>query len=325
MKTNYLLLLTFMLFSFKALPQNNSGIPAAFVDIGFGSRPMGMGGAFTGQADDINSLMWNPAGLTSLKTSQATFTFTNQLNIIPYSYLAYAMPLNDDQGLGIGLLYSGDKAMAEMTIQAGYAISPFKNFSAGINLKFRYASFGNNSLTPSDFQVFETDEIQQGILDQVKGSAAGFGLDLGLLYRLNKKIQFGVMVKDLYSPVSWKSRVDNTATKTKGSYIELIPTEVSVGTSLHLIDNIAFNVDYSPGVYKDAANKLRAGIEAKLVNIIYLRSGFQHYLSRESNEKYMFGFGLDLKQVIDISILIDYTYMLEDLANTQRFSLGFSF
>ncbi len=325
MKIKYLFLILIMIFPFKASPQGNSGIPASFVDIGFGSRPMGMGGAYTGLANDINALIWNPAGLIALQSKQAAFSFTNQLNLIQYHFLAYGMPLSDNQGLGLGLIYSGDKAMAEMTFQAGYAMTFFKDFSAGINLKFRYSTFGKNSLDPAEFQVFEQDEIQEGILNQVKGSGSGFGVDLGLLYRLNEQIQFGVMVKDIYSPIYWNSSVDNTAKQTKGTYSELIPTEVSFGTSLRLIDNIVFDVDFSPSVYKDVSNKLRSGIEAKLINIISLRTGFQHYTEVESNEKYMFGLGLDFKQIIDLNILVDYTYMIENLANTQRFSIGFSF
>jgi len=325
MKIKYLIPIIVAVFSLNGLPQGSSGISASFVDIGFGSRPMGMGGAFTGLANDINALMWNPAGLVSLQSKQAAFSFTNQLNLIQYHFLAFGMPLSADQGLGLGLIYSGDKAMTEMTFQAGYAISFLKDFSAGVNLKYRYSSFGKNSLDPSEFQVFEQDEIQEGISDQVKGSGSGFGLDLGLLYRLNQQVQFGLMVKDIYSPIYWNSRVDNTAKQAKGSYSELIPTEVSLGTSLHLIDNITFNVDFSPSVYKDVSSKLSSGIEAKLVNVIFLRTGFQHYPGVESNEKYMFGLGLDLKQVFDLSLLVDYSYMIENLANTQRFSLGFSF
>ena len=244
MKIKYLIPIIVAVFSLNGLPQGSSGISASFVDIGFGSRPMGMGGAFTGLANDINALMWNPAGLVSLQSKQAAFSFTNQLNLIQYHFLAFGMPLSADQGLGLGLIYSGDKAMTEMTFQAGYAISFLKDFSAGVNLKYRYSSFGKNSLDPSEFQVFEQDEIQEGISDQVKGSGSGFGLDLGLLYRLNQQVQFGLMVKDIYSPIYWNSRVDNTAKQAKGSYSELIPTEVSLGTSLHLIDNITFNVDF---------------------------------------------------------------------------------
>jgi hypothetical protein len=320
----FLLFIILLIFSFTALPQN-SGIPASFVDIGFGSRPMGMGGAFTGLANDINALMWNPAGLVSLHSQQAAFSFTNQLNLIQYHFLSFGMPLSSNQGLGLGLIYSGDKAMAEMTFQAGYAITFLKDFSAGVNLKYRYSSFGKNSLDPSEFRVFEPDEIQEGISNQVKGSGSGFGFDLGLLYRLNDQVQFGMMVKDIYSPIYWNSRVDNTAKQTKGSYSEIIPTEVSLGASLHLIDNVVFDVDFSPSVYKDVASKLSSGVEAKLVNIIFLRAGFQHNPAVESNEKYMFGLGLDLNHIFDVNILIDYSYMIENLANTQRFSLGFSF
>ena len=34
----------------------------------FGVRPLGMGNAFVGQADDFNALYYNPAGLAWLKT-----------------------------------------------------------------------------------------------------------------------------------------------------------------------------------------------------------------------------------------------------------------
>ena len=37
---------------------------AAFLKIEGGSRPAGLGGAFTGLANDINTIFWNPAGLT---------------------------------------------------------------------------------------------------------------------------------------------------------------------------------------------------------------------------------------------------------------------
>ena len=43
---------------------------AAFLKIDAGSRPMGMGGAFTGLADDINTLFWNPAGLASIQDQE---------------------------------------------------------------------------------------------------------------------------------------------------------------------------------------------------------------------------------------------------------------
>ncbi len=40
---------------------------AAFLSIEGGSRPVAMGGAFAGLANDINTIFWNPAGLTSVQ------------------------------------------------------------------------------------------------------------------------------------------------------------------------------------------------------------------------------------------------------------------
>ncbi len=50
-------------------------IYAAFMDNGFGARPMGMGGAFSGIADDSNAAIWNPAGLGMLTRTQANFMY----------------------------------------------------------------------------------------------------------------------------------------------------------------------------------------------------------------------------------------------------------
>ena len=45
---------------------------AAFLKIEGGSRPVGMGGAFAGLANDINTIFWNPAGLTAVHTRELT-------------------------------------------------------------------------------------------------------------------------------------------------------------------------------------------------------------------------------------------------------------
>src|ERR1035437_10950614 len=40
---------------------------AAFLDDGWGARPIGMGGAFTAIADDSNAPMYNPAGIVQVQ------------------------------------------------------------------------------------------------------------------------------------------------------------------------------------------------------------------------------------------------------------------
>lgn len=47
-------------------------VGAAFLKVEGGSRPVGMGGAFAGLANDINTIFWNPAGLTAVHDQELT-------------------------------------------------------------------------------------------------------------------------------------------------------------------------------------------------------------------------------------------------------------
>ena len=47
-----------------------------FLKIGQGARPVAMGDAYTAVADDINAAFWNPAGLTDIRGTAWTATYT---------------------------------------------------------------------------------------------------------------------------------------------------------------------------------------------------------------------------------------------------------
>ncbi len=325
MKILKYLTLIFITIVFNIKGQDLSGIPGAFADIGFGARPVAMGGAFVGLANDVNSVLWNPAGLVFLDRYQASFSYTNQLGLINYHYLAASLPLGKYKGLGFSLISSGDKALREWTFGTSYA-QKLWGFYTGITLKFRFASFGNNGLNESDYIVFDQDEITSGIANQVNGSAIGFGFDIGLLYPVSKVITIGTQLRDIYSPVFWDSKTNSSTKQTKGKYSETVPLEWTLGSAFRLTDNFVFAIDYSPSIIEDANQKLMAGMEIKFLNLIYLRSGLQNLINNLDDERYSFGLGLDIGDLIgDSRILIDYTYSIEELANSQRFSLGMKF
>ena len=50
-----------------------------FLKVGQGARPVGMGDAYAAVADDINAVFWNPAGLTSLRGTAWTASYTRWL------------------------------------------------------------------------------------------------------------------------------------------------------------------------------------------------------------------------------------------------------
>ena len=309
----------------QSTAQSISNIRASFVDIGFGARPVAMGNAFVGLADDINSVFWNPAGLATLAGYNVSFTHTRQLQLIDYQYFAGNIPIIANRmGAGLAIISSGDDLMRELTIQAGYGVR-IKRLSIGIAAKLRNSSFGNNTFNEDDYTVFDPSEINQGRLDRVRGSANGFGLDVGLLYKVSTPVSIGISVKDALAILSWDSQNDNPENPTMGAYNENLPYEIALGLSYKPNQNLTLVADWVPGVYSDVDHFLRIGTEAKFFSFLLIRAGTQQAINVYDDEKYMFGSGFMYSIRSDLTLFFDYTYMIEEIAQTHRFSIALRF
>ena len=67
---------------------------AAFLKIGVGARAIGMAGAFTAVADDPYAIYWNPAGLSLLSGSQASFTHNDYFQDLKQDFMTYSFGKN---------------------------------------------------------------------------------------------------------------------------------------------------------------------------------------------------------------------------------------
>lgn len=324
MKTTLITLVIAMLCVPFLSAQGNSSISGAFADIGYGARASALGGAFTALANDAHSVLWNPAGLSRLDGKQIAFSTANQMSLVRYNTVTYGQRLDSLSGLGGALLFNGDEALKEMTVVAGYS-RVYYNVSFGVNLKYRYASFGNNSINASDYNIFDPDEVAEGISNQVKGKANGFGFDIGMIYSLTEKINIGVSVRDVYSPVNWDSKVDNVQKKTKGKYTEVVPMETVIGSSYQVFDDILVTADYVPSFKDEVVNKIRGGVEARLFKFLFLRVGLQNYVNNEVDEKFDIGAGFNTKLFGNYRLGFDYSYVSEGIANTSRISVSLEF
>ncbi|MCX6375733.1 MAG: hypothetical protein NTU88_06830, partial [Armatimonadetes bacterium] len=77
-----------------------------------GARPLAMGGAFVGLADDANATYWNPAGLARFDSPKVTamYTATNRDEINYLGYVAYGGRLTRGSG-GYGFSYVSSQTM----------------------------------------------------------------------------------------------------------------------------------------------------------------------------------------------------------------------
>ncbi|HCD52094.1 MAG TPA: hypothetical protein DEQ34_06595 [Balneolaceae bacterium] len=305
--------------------QELSKIPGSFVDVGFGTRPVGMGFAFVGLADDENSPYWNPAGLSQINEYKAGFAQIDQLGLITYNYASVLVPLPfKNQAAGLTVISSGDDAMSELSIHAAYGMR-FKFVSIGAGFKYRSASFGNNSLNRDDYIVFDDAEIDAGFGQQIYGDANGFGFDLGLLFHPYESIKFGVMIRDAMAPMNWNSQTRGSDYQARGTYDEGMPMEVIIGSSAKISNNFLVVADFQPAMSDERTNYARVGVEGRLVNILMLRAGTEQGINDLDDEKYTLGTGLDVTIKDKIRLQSDFAYVIDPIQNSQRISFTISF
>src|SRR5688500_4030369 len=96
--------LAFVNVAFPARAANEAGLPGEFLNFGVGARPLAMGRAFTAVSDDIDALYWNPAGLSTYRSSQVAFQHSPLPLGGAYQYLAYSQPLYALGNFGIGIV-----------------------------------------------------------------------------------------------------------------------------------------------------------------------------------------------------------------------------
>ncbi len=213
---------------------------ADFEDIGVGARPIAMGNAFVGLADDANSIYYNPAGLGLLTRNELTGTYGKLFmgltdgSGISNGFIGYVHPLNKKIGtVGVGWLnlsltdsnaFVDGKEAESITRYAENAFivsfgrditdlasTPLKklfkgkgklpgSMSVGLNMKFMMKSFG---LDDYSMEVPGKDVYDPVFGDEnnLRSVKVFTSYDAGLLYKLdNFRTSFGLAVIDINSP-----------------------------------------------------------------------------------------------------------------------------
>jgi hypothetical protein len=183
-----------------------SGIArAAFTDLGAGSRPVGLGGAFVAVADDVNTVFYNAAGVSLLKKKEITAMYAPlYVGLTEGSVADMFVGAGASFGkFGVGLSYLGRSASAKAgEIEAGYSESSVglaaavdvgsmvlkMPISIGVGLKMLMVGYKENEYTKIDPLFAE------------KTSASNFGVDVGLLAKPIKLISVGLALKNLNMP-----------------------------------------------------------------------------------------------------------------------------
>ncbi len=307
---NFLLFLTFVNMGYTS---EDAGTADSFLELGVGARPLGLGGAFISIADDLNSGVWNPAGLPYIKKHEITSMHTELFLDTKFDYLAYGHNFGTYGSASLSWIRlettgmeqtaaafdeNGDPLLVKIYGESAQKVDVTGYFNLYENSFF--LSYGN-SIKNINFG-FSLKYIDINMLQ----SAYGFGLDIGMLYKFEnfiKDFRIGLKIEDIFTtPVKWS-----------GGHIDYIPQELKLGISKYWFNRrLLSSIDFYYILRKNHTVKFKAGIEFAVVpKYLIIRSGYNDGLLS-------FGAGLGMDFVF-----VDYAYILHsDLGNTHRISLS---
>ena len=304
--------------------ENKAGTNAApELKIPVGSRYLGMAGSNISSTVGLESIYWNPAGVSLSETSaNALFNYRTYIADMKMSFAAVSGTF---EGLGTVALAFRDLNIGQIPITTetqpdgtGELFSP-TYFILGLTYSRALTdrvSFG------ATFNVI--NESFGGV------SANGMSFDVGVQYRDLLDIQglaVGVVVKNLGGSMKYdgsalwvqaSSSADRGITfyKVEAASFDL-PSEISLGLSYTkkfdeentLTGAFAFtNNNYSYDDYK-------VGLEYSYKDMLYVRGGYLKSPEASPNtnpniwQGFSFGVGLNFKDFTDIDIAVDYAYI----------------
>ncbi|MCK5219380.1 PorV/PorQ family protein, partial [bacterium] len=272
----------------------------AFLDIGTGARAVAMGEAFTGIADDVSSIYWNPAGLGQVKNLQILLMHNQWFQDVLYEYGAFGVPvLRGVFGLSVTYVNygsmdrldelgqtSGSFTAYDLNISAAYGREFSDNFLAGVGMKLPFTNID--------------DETQVSL-----------AADFGMLYKVPgfETLQIGLNIMNLGTRVGKATQ----------------PSQVKLGLGLvEAIAGLKAGVDIGKRLFEDSL-QVNVGAEYLLMDILAPRIGYK--ITTEES-----GLGIDIvgltvglglrHKVRDFSLGLDYAYVpYGDLGNTHRIAL----
>ncbi|MBU0567138.1 hypothetical protein KKC52_03695 [bacterium] len=219
---------------------------AEFLFEGAGVRPISMGGAFVGLADDANCVYYNPAGLAYLKEREELFMYGSRFDLVKISQVTLAQ-----KNMGFSLL----RQKADL-----YKSKDHPDGSAMSESIFALA-FGRELFPNSAFPVALGGSLTFLLLDSTEGNDGGIGLDLGMLVKWKEGISAGLSIR-------------NAATEVRG---EEVPVVVATGVAYEVRKGIVIATDLAVRKGENKTSKsFHLGAEMEILEVIRLRGGINN-------------------------------------------------
>lgn len=285
-----------------------------FLNLHADARSSSLAGSFISMENDVNSIFYNPAGLSTLKNTQASVGFFKYLVDINSGNAAYSQKYKDMGYIGAGIKYMnygsmpkydeqfnevGTFSASDLAFYVGFANRFTDNLNYGVNLKFIYSNI---------------DEY----------SSTAVAADFGLLYSLPEKT-FNVGISLLNAGAQLSQYIDTK---------EQLPLNLRFGASkkldyLPLTVNVALNnLNVDQENFFDRFKNFTIGGEFNMSENVNLRIGYDNQQRQDLKTGSgigLGGFSAGLGILLQDRYKIDYGFnSMGTIGATHRINLGFS-
>lgn len=301
-----------------------SGVDPSMRTIAKSARAKAMGNCYIALAKDAYGAFYNPAGASWIDGPEASINYQSRFGLLNTISASFMDKATREIGWGHTIIYSGHpESFYQELYFSTLASYRFSNFE-----KFPPFSLGANIMVSSA----RTTGGSGSEYDQ-KGTAVGFGLDIGFLIELTDNIDFGLVFNNIptltfYNNGSSSEKEIGSEIYQEYRYRENSPPSLSLGGSFMVSYATNLVAEGKIPLYKDQAWRFAGGIEQQIANPIRIRLGaekevFEEYdtpwhltagggirfpIKRkyiDIDASYEFVTDLELRHIWDISIKID--------------------
>ena len=303
---------TVILLSQLVMAQGQAG--SLFLSINPGARANGMGEAQIGIANDAYATYYNPAGLSNLSNTQASFMHTSYLpNLVDdmaYDFITFATPFREDEAIGGHFTYLnlGDQISTDAN---GAELGSFSSYMYALNLSYSKKIDEDSSWGLNGKYFYQ----ELAVISSLDASSSSVAFDVGYFKRNamdNPNLTMGAVLTNVGPGVSFGDGEEDP-----------LPTKLGLGLGYLALEgkaNLAFDLNYE---VNDQSMVTNLGVEYYLVEDFALRAGIMNDPSGDLSYTTL-GLGARIDALgFDVSYIMGGE--LDPHSNMVRFSLSGSF
>jgi hypothetical protein len=309
-----LVVLLFLLLVVKVQAQSVNYV-AEVLTMGAGARPLAMGGAFVGLANDATAAFWNPAGLALIDDIEITTMHATQSDLQSYDFANIAFK-TDFGSYAFSYLQLGVDGINVTTTSSD--ILGTTQYSDQAELISGGWKIGNQIAVGATIKLLQTNAYT--------ASAFGIGSDFGILYKPFKELEIGLVARDITggSYVTWSNtptdptQVLQPSITVGLSYTKEFGKTSSQGTAAVPGSTLAVSFDVDTLYAGEALNNYHFGVEYWYRQFVALRGGFETKGFQFDNDDFTPSVGVGIWAYL---FEVDYAYVSNSIGGMNYISL----